>query len=1280
MKLRNGKTMLSILLAIVMVASLFQGLIPVSASQAVNLALGLPEENYTASSHFRNPTGTVETFPKYAFDGQIQIPGTQYTLWAWENRDNGTGSVYPSMDTDPWIQVNFGRAVDFNTVKIYDRGTGARITGVTLEASNDGIQWEPIKDFSFNAADSVKVCAIGESVNYQYLRITDFVGPSPSKSAHILEIEVYNLESTIPVEKLNSTLVRNSMTSAALSWEAFAGAVGYDLYIDGQKFNQERITRTELEVSELTPNQVHVIQIKALNEASDVIAQSEEFKFGSLEAVDNDGTTLPSFSKTPAKIPVTDMALNLDAKGPIISDGEYHFWCASPYVEENGFTHLMICRVPTENFTSDWMKTCEIAYYTGPTPEGPFTFESIVFDNDTPELKNNQLISPHNVRVQKIDDKYVMMFITQHYTEPGNSKSRIQQTSMAIADEMSGPWELVGENGVILSDGVKACNPDIVKVGDEYRIYYKSDKPGGGLTYFLATSDSLTGPYVKQGRVLNNTASFEDGNVFWMNGKLFLMGYDHGGSYTGNYYGILIESKDQRTFDVSNGQIAYGLLTDYLTLPKGSSSGYIGMTRTERPNLVFVNGEPKYLYAAAHKNVDGYPRTQSVMYQIHPVQHSISLAAMENGAVTIDCTTAAQFETVPIQVIPDPGYELVPGSLKVNDTVLHNDSSSFEMGNQDVVITAQFVPEGSMDRAPEIIKQPVSVVVDAGEIAEFSVEAEGYPELSYQWQVDQNDGVGYCDIPGAVDSRLSVENPVACDGYRYQCVISNELGRTVTEHVKLFIRKKSENLALNQKITASSSFDNGTLQLLPEYAVDGNTGTGSRWAPEKGEPGWTSPDKPDQTQWLQIDFGKETSFNQIDLYETEMPRVTKTDVFISNDGTDWALAETISFERPTDIYKTVTLQQTFHTRYVRLSFRTYTQSPNINEIEFYNTTPIPLERVFFEQEKYQVGEIICPKVEPYGASASYCWTVDGIEKGTEPYYSIQPEDEGKTVCLTVIGTGDYSGQISVSTVVDSPKPADKSILRTVLAYAEEQYASEAFNNVIADVQASFTVALEGARAVDADPKAQQAEVDNAWKALMTEIHKLGFVVGDKTNLYQLITVAEGYLAKIDLYTPASAEPFIKALTAAKNVYEDGNAMQDEVADVEDKLLTTMMNLRFKPDKSVLEQILAEAEMIDTAQYTAETVAAFNNARNWALVVYDNEESTQEIIKEATDSLKAAMDGLVPLDSNIPPAVEGDQNVTTGSSNAKTGESTPIATVVSIMVLAAVGLIIRKKTK
>lgn len=163
-----------------------------------------------------------------------------------------------------------------------------------------------------------------------------------------------------------------------------------------------------------------------------------------------------------------------------------------------------------------------------------------------------------------------------------------------------------------------------------------------------------------------------------------------------------------------------------------------------------------------------------------------------------------------------------------------------------------------------------------------------------------------------------------------------------------------------------------------------------------------------------------------------------------------------------------------------------------------------------------------------------------------------------------------------STVAVVDQNANKTILQAVLAYAETAYASDEFNSVIASVQASFTAALENARAVKEDLKADQTSVDAAWQALMTEIHKLGFIRGDKTSLGELIDLAETFNAEIDSYTPVTAVPFTTTLIQAKAVYEDGDAMQGDVAETESKLLDAMMNLRYRADKSVLESILSKA--------------------------------------------------------------------------------------------------------
>ncbi len=225
----------------------------------------------------------------------------------------------------------------------------------------------------------------------------------------------------------------------------------------------------------------------------------------------------------------------------------------------------------------------------------------------------------------------------------------------------------------------------------------------------------------------------------------------------------------------------------------------------------------------------------------------------------------------------------------------------------------------------------------------------------------------------------------------------------------------------------------------------------------------------------------------------------------------------------------------------------------------------------------------------------------------------------------------FVGDTQLVTTLDLTvnEPANKNILNKVIDYAEDQKNSDDFNNVIADVQKSFNAALDNAKAVAADPAASQETVDEAWQTLMKEIHKLGFVKGDLTNLKKLIEVADDY--DLTKYVEAGQAEFIAALEAAKAVVADGdNALQDDVTEATDNLLNAMMNLRLKADKSILEEVVNQATGMDLSQYTDESVAVLNAALEKANAVLADEtltEDQQNVVNDAVDAVKAAMDGL-----------------------------------------------------
>ena len=257
---------------------------------------------------------------------------------------------------------------------------------------------------------------------------------------------------------------------------------------------------------------------------------------------------------------------------------------------------------------------------------------------------------------------------------------------------------------------------------------------------------------------------------------------------------------------------------------------------------------------------------------------------------------------------------------------------------------------------------------------------------------------------------------------------------------------------------------------------------------------------------------------------------------------------------------------------------------------------------------------------------------------------------------------------------------DKEILQQVILYAQGQMASDEYQSVIPMVKDTFEQALADAQRVYDDPAVSQAEIWNAFSALMKEIHKLGFVQGDKTSLRQLISLADELYSQIALYTPVTAQPFVDALTSARSTLTDGNALQVDVASAESTLLEAMMNLRYRADKSVLELALARAADIRTASYTPESVAVFLSAKEEATAVNANENASQTEVKNAVDELNAAIDRLVAMNTAEvkDSSVEGDSIVMTRSTNAKTGDLAPVSIVLSVFALAGAGLIRNKK--
>ena len=208
-----------------------------------------------------------------------------------------------------------------------------------------------------------------------------------------------------------------------------------------------------------------------------------------------------------------------------------------------------------------------------------------------------------------------------------------------------------------------------------------------------------------------------------------------------------------------------------------------------------------------------------------------------------------------------------------------------------------------------------------------------------------------------------------------------------------------------------------------------------------------------------------------------------------------------------------------------------------------------------------------------------------------------------------------------------PVEANKTLLEKTVTYA----LGLSTVGVVEAAKQKFQDALDHAQAVLNDPYASQAEVDAAWDALLEGIWGLGLIQGDKTELGQLMDQAQQMVDNQDKYVTEHWGLLVDALAAAQDVMDDPNAMEEDITPVAEALLEAILAQRFKADKSILEDLIAQAEQMDVSKYTDESAAVFQEALDHAKDVMADEtlsEEDQAVVDQAVKELSDAMAALV----------------------------------------------------
>ena len=321
---------------------------------------------------------------------------------------------------------------------------------------------------------------------------------------------------------------------------------------------------------------------------------------------------------------------------------------------------------------------------------------------------------------------------------------------------------------------------------------------------------------------------------------------------------------------------------------------------------------------------------------------------------------------------------------------------------------------------------------------------------------------------------------------------------------------------------------------------------------------------------------------------------------------------------------------------------------------------IDLAKVYQEEYGYVV-DVPAFKYQSYGDSrAQIGYQVNVFEDRVE----IRPRDYKNDLWLD-----EYKTDILFD------KEIDKTTLQTLydecLTLKESEYTSESWS--------SFKTAMDEAKAIIDKQDVTQEEVNNAFDRLANAMQKLEFFKGDKTALKAFIDK----VSDLDSfkYTESTWSAFDKELNEANVVYNNVNAMQEEVNTTYSELVKAFLNLRLIPDKSLLEDLINQAEGLDSANYTKASFDGLTKALNEAKVVFENPNATQVEVDNAKATLEKAIAGL-QANPSIPSNV--DNTVSTPVNNGdttsvKTGDESLVGMFATITLLSVTGYaVLRRK--
>ncbi len=258
--------------------------------------------------------------------------------------------------------------------------------------------------------------------------------------------------------------------------------------------------------------------------------------------------------------------------------------------------------------------------------------------------------------------------------------------------------------------------------------------------------------------------------------------------------------------------------------------------------------------------------------------------------------------------------------------------------------------------------------------------------------------------------------------------------------------------------------------------------------------------------------------------------------------------------------------------------------------------------------------------------------------------------------------GDKYTPETVGELKDAVKNAKKVLADANATGPEKRNALDGLNNGIDGLEskemAALKDSLDKAKAIDTAPYTEESakaltdaiagaeEVlasedadDTEWKAAREKLEKAvdGLVTKEQAAAKESLDTKIAEAEKIDTapYTDETAKVLKDAIADAKKVSENPKSTAEQLKTAEDAIGKAIGGLKTKAEaakekaKADLDAKIAEAEKIDTAQYTDETAKVLKDAVDAAKKVSADPAATEEQLKTGLANLQNAINGLKP---------------------------------------------------